>query len=760
MDDLEGKGRAEGMAARGTAYEKSGSDDSTQNNASDTPREPARPNIADLPSYSRAGLQLIPLQRWDAKDTKGRPRGKSPRDTQWQIREYSNQEVIRTCERDGNNVGVRLGADVVVLDVDPRNFKDGVNSLDALVTDLGLDLDLCPHTITGSGGDHYWFRKPKDVAVRDSVEEYPGLEFKSHGRQVVAAGSVHPNGKHYTADNFSFNLREMPTIPDNLLELIRRPTGKQGAVREAGELNPERLAKTLEQLDPEDFRDHKKWLSLMMACHHATAGEGRQEFIDWSTQDPEFADHGWLIGRRWDSLHDKAPAGRPVTINTLYKFVQDAGGSIPPCPPEEDFDDEVTAAMMAQIDRPVPVVTRHQGTGAPKNTFQNCLTLVKHVEGILGLRFDEFTQRHVLTAEQLPWKHDIGREVTDDVIRVIRHFLIEQFKLETSKENVSEAVFTISRENPFHPIRDYLDGLKWDGVPRLDRLMPTYFGTEDNLYTRAVGAKLMIAGARRVRQPGCKFDTIVVLEGAQGTMKSSAVRALCPRPEWFTDAELKRVDSKDAVMLIEGAWIIEMGEMSVMSASEVETLKAFASRPVDRVRRPYDRLPVNILRQSVFIGTTNQKGYLRDQTGNRRFWPIATKEIDLDGIIKDRDQLWAEAAERERAGEAIVLSRDLWALAAEQQEHRVVEDPWQAILQEYVDGHGGGSTIAPLDRVRSAELLQRALGLEAGRQGQAHAKRLREVMEQRLGWKYDRSIRIDGKVGSGYTRLPPMDERA
>ncbi|MPS28830.1 MAG: hypothetical protein E2576_11955 [Alcaligenaceae bacterium] len=303
----------------------------------------------DAEGLIRAGLTLIPLHRWDAKDAKGRPRGKTPRDGAWQARDYDSREVLEQAARDGRNVGVRLPADWLVLDVDPRNFSEGRDSLAELVADTGLDLSTAPHTMTGSGGHHYWFRKHADVQVLDSLDAYQGVEFKSAGRQVVAPGSIHPNGNKYRWDDFAPEPEEAPYLPDALLRLIRRSPRAHGEAAGFGELTPEMLAETLEQIDPEDFKDHDTWRDLMMACHHATGGEGRQEFIDWSTQDADYQDDAWIIGRRWDSLHATAgKGGRPITVKLLHKVVQAGGGEVARAKPEDDFEAYEDPAELGQ----------------------------------------------------------------------------------------------------------------------------------------------------------------------------------------------------------------------------------------------------------------------------------------------------------------------------------------------------------------------------------------------------------------------------
>lgn len=277
------------------------------------------PSFEAARAYRQARLELIPL----------RARDKVPADRRWQAREYDDAQTLERAQRGGLNLGVRLPADVVVVDVDPRNFPEGHDSLAELAAAVGLDLASAPHVITGNldqPGHHYYFRKPKGAVLLDSVEGFEGVEFKSLGRQVVAAGSVHPTGGRYEWAPDSPPLPEMPDLPPKLLEMARRP--ERNTASDAGEISPEQLARSLEHLDPTEFRDHDKWRELMMACHHATDGEGRQEFIDWSTSDPAYADHEWLVGRRWDSLHsDRDDA---VTIATLRKHLIEAGADVEP----------------------------------------------------------------------------------------------------------------------------------------------------------------------------------------------------------------------------------------------------------------------------------------------------------------------------------------------------------------------------------------------------------------------------------------------
>lgn len=301
-------------------------------------RRALEPSFAEMARYREAGFDLIPLHAWNKKDQRGRDRGKSPIDPTWQRRAYATDAVLERAQHSGLNVGFRIPADVVVLDVDPRNFNEGRDSLAEVTAALGIELSVAPHVVTGSGGHHFYFRKPADAQTLESLEQFPGIEFKTIGRQVVAAGSVHPCGNPYRWDEFSPDFADMPDLPATALDAVRRPVREQSQ-REAGELTPRQLEGALEWLAAEDFKDHdREWMPLMMACHHATNGEGRQEFIDWSTQDAKYADDAWVIGNKWDSLHAHAPRGEPVTARLLYKLVQEAGGQVPNPDPEDEFD--------------------------------------------------------------------------------------------------------------------------------------------------------------------------------------------------------------------------------------------------------------------------------------------------------------------------------------------------------------------------------------------------------------------------------------
>lgn len=279
-----------------------------------------------LQRYRPGVFTLIPLFRFDHKTTRhGRVMldGKRPRDKDWTKRRYLTARTLELAREHNVNVGVRLKANQLVLDIDPRNGGD--EGFANLCFDLGLDSDTWPQCVTGSGGSHFYMSKPDDVLVVDTLESYPGVEFKSLGRQVVAAGSIHPETKkHYTWNYDGPDIEDgLPPVPTNLLNLIKRPEREQG--EGGGTYSNEQIAKALEVLDPRDFNSNEKWFPLIASVHHASGGDARQEFIDWSIGDPEYKNDAYVIGRRWDSFH--ADKGDGYTSKTLEYHLRKAGHS-------------------------------------------------------------------------------------------------------------------------------------------------------------------------------------------------------------------------------------------------------------------------------------------------------------------------------------------------------------------------------------------------------------------------------------------------
>src|SRR5262249_30887634 len=227
---------------------------------------------------------------------------------------------------------------------------------------------------------------------------------------------------------------------------------------------------------------------------------------------------------------------------------------------------------------------------------------------------------------------------------VLRQLIFEKFCFDPGRNHMFDAAVQLCLQNSFNPIVDYLDNLRWDGIKRFGRWVITYLGAADTPLNRAIGQLALVAMVRRARQPGCKFDQIIVLEGGEGTLKSTALVVLAGADENFSDQTILGLRDREQQELLRGKWVYEIADLTNIRKTEVEQVKAFASRPHDRARPAYGRTVCDQPRRCVIFGTTNEDTYLKSQTGNRRFWPVKTSTIDIQALRRDRDQLFAEAA--------------------------------------------------------------------------------------------------------------------
>lgn len=315
----------------------------------------------------------------------------------------------------------------------------------------------------------------------------------------------------------------------------------------------------------------------------------------------------------------------------------------------------------------------------------------------------------------------------NDICEILSSQFLRDLHFKASSSAVKRELIAVAHDQAFHPVIDYLDGLAWDGRPRIDTWLRDYCGAEDTELNREFGSKLLIAGVRRIKQPGVKFDTMLVLEGPQGVGKSSLAERLAVRKEWFCGNLDLKSDDKAKAELLARAWIVECQELDGMNHTTSQSLKKFLSTDTDNYRKAYGHDARAYKRHCIILGTTNEDAYLRDLTGNRRFWPVKVGNIDLERLKDDVHQLWAEAVVREQTGEPIALSRHLWQAAAELQSVRLVEDTLDPMLEDWFAERAG--------RV-SLESVKLLLGFEGGKMRPSEAQRVRIIMN-RLGWEYN-----------------------
>lgn len=311
---------------------------------------------------------------------------------------------------------------------------------------------------------------------------------------------------------------------------------------------------------------------------------------------------------------------------------------------------------------------------------------------------------------------------------------------------VRAAVENVARRDSYHPIREQLATLKWDGNVRLGTWLRDYLGATEQPaeYLAAVGTWWPVSAVARVMQPGCQADHSLVLEGAQGKGKSTAVRIL--GGEKHSSTLTSTLGDKDSYQVLRGKWIVEIAELAGMRRSDVERVKAYISAPKDTYRPSYARCTADFPRQCVFICTTNAASYLADHTGARRFWPVRTGHINLKGLAAVRDQLWAEAVARYESNERWWPIAEDGAMLKDQQEERAEVDPWEGVIAEWLAGRVGAVTMR--------EILGHAINKDPGQWTRHDETRAGAIMHQ-LGWNRRRARRNGARV---YLYEPPADQ--
>jgi predicted P-loop ATPase len=322
----------------------------------------------------------------------------------------------------------------------------------------------------------------------------------------------------------------------------------------------------------------------------------------------------------------------------------------------------------------------------PKPILANAITALKQEpawEGVLA--YDEFGLKTMMQKPP-PWLHNQGNhwmpQQWEDHHDILATEWLQREGLLVGHDCTAKAVEAVARQAMFHPVRDYLTSLEWDKTARVGAFAETYLGAAPTPYHREVSRCMLVSGVARIMRPGCQCDAMAILEAPQGAGKSQAISALFS--PWFSD-DLAEFGSKDSSMQVRSAWGIEVAELTSMARGEMERVKAFISRPVDRFRPSYGHRVIEVPRQCVFVGSTNADTYLKDETGNRRFLPIRCGKIDLDALRRDRDQLWAEAVEAFKGGQSWWINGGMAKEAQEEQAARYQADPWQKKIADYIE---------------------------------------------------------------------------
>jgi putative DNA primase/helicase len=387
---------------------------------------------------------------------------------------------------------------------------------------------------------------------------------------------------------------------------------------------------------------------------------------------------------------------------------------------------------------------RHHKTGKLLPTAGNIELLLMHGIWRDVLGYDAFGNTEVIR-KALPWreKERPGRSYepwlgADD--KRLQHWFAKAHGISSAK-TIQNAFTEVVHMNTFHPIKAYVENEQWDGIPRAERIFPVYLGAADTHYVRMVTRKMLLAAITRLYRPGCKFDQMLVLVGPQGAGKSSLLGKL--GREWFSDS-LRTFENKEAGEHLQSGWIFEIGELSAMKKTEVEEVKAFLSKTEDRYRVAYDRQVSEFPRKCVFFGTTNTRDFLRDATGNRRFWPaeIVPERAEKSHWEHLNDyevcQIWAEVVSWFKAGETLELDSEARMEAERQQAAHMESDPREGLIQEWLDSEELDEMDRPTGQLRqrvcAAQVWIECLFRKKGDMRPWDAKEICDILRRVPGW--------------------------
>jgi putative DNA primase/helicase len=367
--------------------------------------------------------------------------------------------------------------------------------------------------------------------------------------------------------------------------------------------------------------------------------------------------------------------------------------------------------------------------------LSNVVTIIRYHPKWRGvLAWDAFGER-VVTRQAPPWHAAVAPSTIEDgvfretdIARTI-DWLVRNEGLAVGPKVVEQAIPVVAEANAFHPVREYLESLVWDGVERLPRWLSTYAGVEQSEYSATIGTCWLISAVARPMEPGCQVDTMLILESPkQGTKKSTLFRNLVPHPSMYSETGVD-IGQKDSYAALHGTWIYLLDELDSLKRGEVTRTKNFLTSIKDHYRPSYGRLFRDFYRQNVFAGTTNEGQYLVDKTGNRRFWPArVVRPIDIAALVRDRDQLWAEAFDKYASGHRWYADTpELRALCEAEQAERVQGDPWESIVGAWLES--GPARVFDQGGFLTSDVLTKALNKQAAEISKYDEQRIADVLK-------------------------------
>ncbi len=659
-----------------------------------------------------------------------KPKSKMPVENGWTKGPRKTWRELESTYHDGMNLGVRLGSpsvidkknlaviDCDVKSTDEKHLKEMEEKLKELIGDKKTPTVMSGR---GNGSRHIYFRtgrpiKPKKWAqsqekvkvkmpsaspskselnnltesdLRAGMRIRPAWEISimGEGQQTILPPSIHPDS------NKAYLWGVWGSLPE--LEIGQNASDQNDArvkddlkLAEIDFMDPRFTKKSAEMiLTGEGCEDRSAGL-FIVAMDMLKSGFNDAEILTALTEPETFLGQ---CGYDHTKSESRKRAAEWVNNYTLQKARREVLAV-------EQFKGEVVEEKLSpedtkkQVESLVPKVEKHwteklershDGKGPAKSTFLNMINILIHAVGPEVFRFNEFSIQDIYGMDT-PWGGKKGAALKDIDALQIKQWFAERYKFEAPTVKVHEVINTIANQNKFHPVREFIETLEWDGTPRMDSWIKDYCGGRaPEPYLSAISRKFLVAMIARVYQPGVKFDHMLIFEGKQGSGKSTAFKILSA--PWFSDTPLDPND-KDSVVNLANVWVNEQGELSVLSKASIEALKRFITCTEDKIRLPYGKRSEHFPRQVVFAGSTNKDAYLRDTTGNRRFWPVNVGQTKFAELARVRNQLLAEAKFAFDLGEPLYLEEKLMEeQATDVQNSKMVEDIFVEKIQTFLN---------------------------------------------------------------------------
>ncbi len=681
--------------------------------------------------YHRYGLVITPL------------RGKIPTEKNWQ----SQKQLPISAFKGVVSAGFVIPKNILVIDVDNHENQNGTASLKKISEDFNFNF-FSQATVkieTANKGLHlYYFlnESQQQLAIPNSLAKYPSLEFKTAGRQVVIPESVLENGKKYTFSIFSGeDFSKLSFLPENITAELSKtytaPLPKTKIKAEDLEADIEYFKEVLEQY-PKILTGQRNESLYKLACIGRERAISKQKTFQI------------LFEFNKNKIQPQLGINEVQhCVNSAFKYAKaDDSKSIgifkEPVQNEVELTEEAKLALNDAWKDSLIV----DKTGTPSRTkfaTHNTEVFLQNLPEFKGRLAVNLFSMDTIWKKPAKWHKgragEFDRVLDDDDIIRIREAL-NKAGYDPSPNHILEACRAVSLRNEYHPVKEYLDNLpEWDRKERLKNFFVEYCGAENSPYIEQVGIKIFTAIVARVYDPGCKFDYLPIIIGDQGLGKSTMLEAIAIKSHWYTD-NLGSIDNKDVILRMRSKLIVENAELTMFDKTDVNSVKAFLSRRVDRDRLPYDRLPRDLPRQCVIFATTNKDRFLQDETGNRRMWPIEVKKINLVGIKEVLPLLYSEAIFRFRNKEELFLDdAEAEAVAKQVQEARYNQDDWVEKIAPWLEAQN-------ITKTTNMIIWEECFGKNTSELGFREQARIGKIM-RKLGWG-KQSVSIDGKTVNGY----------